>query len=244
MQLETALLLLGALSGAFVNGLTGFGTGLTALVFWLHAVPPVVAAPLVCACSVVAQLQSLPGIWHAIDFRRLAPFVIGGCLGVPLGTWLLPRLPVSSIKFGLGVLLIIYCGVMLRGRMRAVLTTENRAVDGAVGLGGGILGGVAGLSGVLPIIWASLRGWSKDERRAVFQGFNLSILTLALASFAIGGLLDAQFGRALLIALPATIIGSFGGQWLYRRLSDDTFGRIVLMALLLAGVSLVWSNVG
>ena len=81
MQLETALLLLGALSGAFVNGLTGFGTGLTALVFWLHAVPPVVAAPLVCACSVVAQLQSLPGIWHAIDFRRLAPFVIGGCLG-------------------------------------------------------------------------------------------------------------------------------------------------------------------
>jgi len=244
MNLETMLLVLGALAGAFVNGLTGFGTGLTALVFWLHAVPPIVVGPLVCACSVVAQLQSLPSIWHAIDLRRLAPFVFGGCLGVPIGTWLLPKIPVGTIKLGLGILLIVYCSIMLLGRMRTVLSTQSRILDGAVGLGGGILGGIAGLSGVLPIIWASLRGWSKDERRAVFQGFNLSILALALVSYAIGGLLDAQFGRALLIALPATIIGSFVGQWLYRRLSDNTFARIVLIALLLAGVSLVWSNVG
>ena len=108
MPLETALLLLGAFAGAFVNGLTGFGTGLTALVFWLHAVPPVVAGPLVAGCSVVAQVQALPGIWHALDWRRLAPFVIGGCLGVPVGTWLLPRLPVSTIKLDLGVLLVVF----------------------------------------------------------------------------------------------------------------------------------------
>jgi uncharacterized membrane protein YfcA len=201
-----------------------------------------VAGPLVCACSVVAQLQALPGIWHAIDRQRLAPFVIGGCLGVPLGTWLLPRLPASTIKLGLGVLLIVYCSVMLRGRVRAHYTVENRAFDGAVGLAGGILGGIAGLSGVLPTICASLRGWTKDERRAVFQGFNLSVLALALASYAVSGLLDERFGRALLTALPATFVGSFVGQWLYRRLSDDMFGRIVLVVLLVAGLSLVWSN--
>lgn len=243
MDLETALLVLGAFAGAFVNGLTGFGTGMVALVFWLHAMPPVLAGPLVCACSVVAQLQALPSIWHAIDGRRLAPFVICGCIGVPLGTWLLTRLPVPTIKLGLGVLLVVYCIVMLRGRVRAVYTTENRAFDGLVGLAGGILGGLAGLSGVLPTIWASLRGWSKDERRAIFQGFNLSVLALALISYAIAGLLDARFGWALLTALPATFAGSFIGQWLYRRLSDDMFGRIVLVVLLFAGVSLVWSNV-
>jgi uncharacterized membrane protein YfcA len=30
-----AMLLIGALAGGFVNGLTGFGTGLTALPLWL-----------------------------------------------------------------------------------------------------------------------------------------------------------------------------------------------------------------
>ncbi len=244
MQLETALLLLGAFAGAFVNGLTGFGTGLTALVFWLHAVPPVVAGPLVCACSVVAQVQALPGIWHALDWRRLAPFVIAGGIGVPIGTWLLPRLPVTTIKLGLGVLLVAYCSVMLLGRIHAVYAKENRALDGLVGLAGGVLGGIAGLSGVLPTIWASLRGWSKDERRAIFQGFNLSILSLALVSYAVAGLLDGRFGKAFLLALPATLVGSFAGQWLYRRLSDDTFTRIVLLVLLAAGVSLVVGNLG
>ncbi|MFB8829176.1 hypothetical protein ACE0DR_06800 [Azotobacter sp. CWF10] len=58
MQTE-AIILAGALSGGFVTGLAGFGTGLTALGFWLHAVEPVVAAALVVICSVVGQLQSL-----------------------------------------------------------------------------------------------------------------------------------------------------------------------------------------
>ena len=36
------------------------------------------------------------------------PCVIGGCLGVPVGTWLLPRLPVSTITLHLGVLLVLF----------------------------------------------------------------------------------------------------------------------------------------
>ena len=36
----------------------------------------------------------------------------------------------------------------------------------------------------------------------------------------------------------------FIGQWVYRRLSDATFTRIVLLVLLAAGVSLVLGNLG
>ncbi len=46
----------GALVAGFVSGLAGFGTGLVALGFWLHAVEPILAAPLVVICSVVGQL--------------------------------------------------------------------------------------------------------------------------------------------------------------------------------------------
>jgi hypothetical protein len=56
--------------GGVVTGLAGFGTGLTALAFWLHVVNPVVAAALVVACSVVGQVQSLYTVRRAIIWRR------------------------------------------------------------------------------------------------------------------------------------------------------------------------------
>jgi hypothetical protein len=38
-----ALLLIGALAGGFVSGLTGFGTALMALGIWLYVLPPSMA---------------------------------------------------------------------------------------------------------------------------------------------------------------------------------------------------------
>ena len=81
----TVVVVLGALSGGFVTGLAGFGTGLTALAFWLHVVNPVVAAALVVSCSVVGQAQSLYTVRRAITWRRAWPFLAGGIVGVPVG---------------------------------------------------------------------------------------------------------------------------------------------------------------
>ena len=82
-----ALILAGALAGGFVNGLTGFGTALTGLPMWLQAVEPLIAAQLASACSVLGHLTTLPAIWRAVDWRRLAPMLIAGLIGVPIGTW-------------------------------------------------------------------------------------------------------------------------------------------------------------
>ena len=53
----------GALVAGFVSGLAGFGTGLVALGFWLHAVEPILAAPLVVIYSVVGQVQATATRW-------------------------------------------------------------------------------------------------------------------------------------------------------------------------------------
>src|SRR5258708_37896287 len=55
----------GALAAGFVHGLSGTGYALVALGFWLQAMSPVTAAPLVALCSVCAHLQALPAIWPA-----------------------------------------------------------------------------------------------------------------------------------------------------------------------------------
>lgn len=233
------LVFAGALAGGLVNGLTGFGTGMTALPIWVHAVPPVLASPLVVICSVVGQLQTLPQIWHAIDLRRIWPFVGGGLLGVPVGTLLLPGIDPGTFKTTIGVLLVLGCGFLLLHRRRTAFGGGGRAADAGVGFVGGILGGLAGLSGLAPTLWAELRGWEKDARRAVFQGYNVTILVFALVSQAAAGLFTAELGRLLLVALPGTIIGAWVGRRIYTRLDTRRFGTVVLVVLLFAGLALV-----
>lgn len=235
------LILVGAFTGGLVSGMTGFGTGITALPFWLAAVSPQLAAPLVVACSLVAHVQTLPAIWHAIDFRRVRPFIVGGLAGVPLGALLLSYVSAAMFKAGVGLVLIIYCSYMLIGQLRFELKWGGRIADGVIGFGGGIMGGLAGLAGPLPTIWTGLRGWGKDAKRGVLQAYNFSILFLALIFQSVAGLMTLEFGRVFLVALPGTIAGAWLGRRLYNRLNDRRFDNVVLVLLLISGCLLLLS---
>ena len=58
---HVALLLAGALAGGIVNGLTGFGTALTAIGIWIYAIPPTVAASLAIIASTFPLLNRMTG---------------------------------------------------------------------------------------------------------------------------------------------------------------------------------------
>lgn len=237
-----AVILAGAFAGGFVSGLAGFGTGLVALGIWLHVVKPSVAALLVMSCSVVGQAQTMPTIWHAVDRTRLLPFILAGLLGVPIGTTLLALFDPAAFRLAVGVFLIGFSGFMHLAKGRIRVAWGGRVADGAIGFAGGVLGGMAGLSGPLPTMWATLRGWGKDERRSVFQTFNLMILAAALASSVAAGRATGEFVRLALVALPGTLLGSWLGAWAYVRLSDRHFNGLVLLLLGISGVTLIWTS--
>ena len=239
---QIGLVLLGALAGGIVNGLTGFGTGITAMGLWLYAISPPVAASLVIICSVVSQVQTLPMIWGAIEWRRVLPFVVPGLFAVPIGTWLLPQIDPRLFKLGVGIFLVVYPSYVLARKVQMSNPFGGRVADGAVGFGGGLLGGLTGFSGVLPIVWTDIRGWSKEQRRSVLQTFNISILSVALISHALWGLLTPQVAWATAAALPGTIGGAWVGSAVYRRLGDRNFQQIVMALLLASGAVLIWTS--
>jgi uncharacterized membrane protein YfcA len=238
------LLFSGALAGGFVSGLAGFGTALMALGIWLYVLPPTIAVPLVLICSIVAQTSTLPSFWRSFDFRLVWPFLIGGLAGVPLGTLLVEHADPRVFKLSVGVLLLVFPTALYLNRKPIAFRFGGRVADGMVGFAGGILGGLAGLSGPLPILWANLRGWSKDERRGIFQTFNWTILTASLCLQAGTGFVDAEVLRLALLALPATLFGAWIGARTYHGLSDRNFRDVVLGLLFLSGLGLVWSSLG
>jgi uncharacterized membrane protein YfcA len=238
------LLFFGALAGGFVAGLAGFGTALIALGIWLYILPPSVAVPLVLICSIVAQTSTLPAILRSIDFGMVWPFLVGGLAGVPVGTLLIEHADPAIFKLSVGVLLLIFPTALYFSRGNFAFTWGGRVADAAIGFAGGILGGLAGLSGPLPTLWASIRGWGKDERRGVFQTFNWTILSAAFCLQAGTGLVTREVLGLALLVLPGTIIGAWLGGRAYRVLSDQNFRDVVLGLLFLSGAGLVWNSFG
>jgi hypothetical protein len=239
-----ALLLLGALAGGFVSGLAGFGTALMALGIWLYVLPPSIVVPLVLICSIVAQTSTLPAIWRSIDFKLVWPFLLGGLAGVPLGTMMVTYADPGIFKLSVGVLLLIFPAALYFNRGPMAFSFGGRVADTGIGFAGGILGGLAGLSGPIPILWASVRGWGKHERRGVFQTFNWTVLSAALCVQAGTGLITREIIWLALFAMPATILGAWLGSRTYHALSDNNFRDVVLGLLFLSGIGLVWSSLG
>jgi uncharacterized membrane protein YfcA len=239
---QVLLVFAGALAGGVVNGLTGFGTAITAMGFWLHALPPSAAASLAIITAAVAQYQTLHMIWRAIRWDRVLPFVAPGLLGVPVGTYILVHIDPRLFKFCLGIFLVVYPTYVLMRHRQIEIVWGGRVADAVIGAVGGVLGGLTGLSGVLPVVWTDIRGWAKEQRRAVVQTFNISILTLAVASHAVSGLLTRDVGLATMVALPATIGGAWFGAYIYRRLPDRGYQIAVMALLFVSGAGLIWSS--
>ena len=239
-----AVLFVGALAGGFVSGLAGFGTALLALGVWLYVVPPAVAVPLVLICSVVAQTSTLPSFWRSFDFKLVWPFLIGGLVGVPLGTLMVADADPQMFKRSVGVLLLIFPAALYFNSRPMEVSFGGRIADAGIGFAGGILGGLAGLSGPLPILWATVRGWGKDERRGIFQTFNWTVLSASLCLQAGSGFLTREVLWLALVVLPATLSGAWLGARAYRVLSDRNFRDVVLGLLFLSGIGLVWSSLG
>ena len=234
-----AVVLAGAVAAGFVQGVSGFGFALVAAVFWTGALPPAVATPLVVIGSLTGQAQAIRGVLPHLDPRLAWPMAAGGLLGLPLGIALLPWVDAPTLRLAVGGLLCAYCPVMLAMRSLPAIAWGGRWADATVGAVGGVLGGLAGLSGPAPTVWCGLRGWPLPTQRAVFQCFLLVVQAAGLLGYLLAGLLTAEVGRLALWLTPIVVAASFAGSVVYARLNGAVFRRFVLALLLLTGIVLV-----
>ncbi len=225
---------------SLITGLAGFAFGIIAAGPWLHVLKPAQVTTLIVAFGLLVQSYSVWKLRAAIRLQRLLPFLIGSAFGVPLGVELLRWIAPAHLRAGTGIVLIVYSVYgLLRPRLPD-LKSAGRAADGAVGFFGGVLGGATGLAGILVTIWSGLRGWPKDEQRAVFQP--AGVATFAMIAIWLGGtgIVARDTLIAFVIGLPAVLAGTWAGLKLYGKLDEGAFRKAVLALLLLSGATLIF----
>jgi hypothetical protein len=235
-------IIVGTSLGAFASGTAGFGFGLIALNFWVWQIDPKLLAPMVVFGSFVSQTLSVGVMRRHMAWKRMTPFLVGGALGVPVGAAMLGVVNVTMFRLFVGVVLIVYCSSMLLMTDVKPISAGGRVADGISGLIGGIMGGLAGLTGPAPTLWCTIRGWDKDTQRSVFQSFGLAMQAVALVTYWLNGTLTPTVGKVFALMLPIILIPTFLGARLYRRIDAVAFRKIVLGLLLLSGVVLLGSS--
>lgn len=243
MTPELWIIIGGAVLAGFVQGLSGFAFALVALSVWTWAIDPQTAAPMAVFGSLVGQLVALPMLWKGTDWRRLAPFIVGGVIGVPLGVWLLGVMDPGEFKFGLGVFLLVYCPVMLAAPSTMAVKWGGAWADGVAGWLGGIAGGIGGLAGSIPTLWCTVRGWDKHVQRGVMQGFAITMHVTTLIGYTIAGhVFNGRMLGLFAIIAPALAVPVLLGTLVFRRLHQRAFRRMVLALLFVSGAVLTASS--
>lgn len=221
MESVYLLVALGAIVAGFVQGLSGFAFGMVAMSFWAWGLEPRLAATLSVFGALVGQLVAVFTVRRGFNLRLLLPFVLGGLAGIPLGVMVLPQLDMDWFKALLGGFLALWCPVMLMARSLPPVRVGGRIGDAIAGMAGGVLSGIGGFAGPVPTLWSTLRGFGKDEQRAVIQNFNLPYFA---------------------IVAPAMLVPTLLGARVYIGISEARFRQLVLGLLTASGIALLASS--
>jgi len=225
----------GAAIAGLVQGISGFAFSMVAVSIWVWGIDPKFAATMAVFGGWFGQVISALRVRRGWHMNILWPFVLGAAIGIPLGTQLLNALDPNRFKLVLGSLLVVCCSAMLATARLPKVTTGGKPADAAVGLLGGVMAPLSGFSGLAPALWATLRGYNKDEHRAVLQNFNLIVLSATLASNVWSGRIKSTMWPQMAVVAGSLLLPAIWGSKIYVGMSAAAFRKTVLWLLVLAG---------
>lgn len=230
-------------AAGFVKGMVGMGLPAVAMGLLCIVMPPAQAASVLILPTIITNIWQLAGgpAFGAL-LRRLWLLMAGTCLGIWLGSDLMTGPHSRTAAFGLGCVLAVYAVLGLASLRMHVAARQEPWLSPLVGVATGLIAGATGVF-AFPLVpyLASLR----FDRAELIQALGLSFMvsTLALAASLIG---REAFAWSLAvpsaIALVPALLGMAAGQWLRRRVHEETFRRCFLVGLFSLGVYIAGQN--
>src|SRR5262249_51792510 len=185
---ELAMLSTAVFLGGLVSGFSGFAFSAAAGAI-LHVFEPIAAIPLMMFCSIASQTMSLVKVYRLIQWRELAPLLIGGMAGAAVAVPLMAGVNPHSFRIAFGVFLASYALYMLMRHLliRRPLPLAAAAASvpalSALGFTAGAVGSLTAMPGALTVVWCELRGLSKESQRALVQPFIIAVQIFAIGLY-------------------------------------------------------------
>lgn len=233
-----AALALVAFGGAFIFGVTGFGSALLTIPLATHLVnlPFALAMFSLLDCTNAWRVgMSDPKSAVAAEWKRILPLI---AVGTTVGMTLLVNLPRNMAMIALGVFIFVVALLNLAGGASVRTIGQGWAYLG--GLAGGITSTLFGAGGPPYAMYLLRRPLTKEQYRATLGICSIFSITLRVCVFIVAGLLLSWKPWLWALAcLPASALGLWVAGRAFKRFSRDALIRAVGVMLVASGVSLI-----
>ena len=227
-------------AAGFLKGIIGVGMPVVALPLLSLFIDIKSATMLLSMPLVFSNLpQALEGGKTGRRLTQLMPVFLGMIPGLFLGVRVLLALDANVAKIVAGLMLIGVSGITL---LAPKLLIQSRLVLPAgitFGFFGGILGGIAAMSGPLVFIYMlakGLRGKAFTKEASLFLVISSGLLAILLTASSQFSWTDVSVSAAA--TLPVAL-GMYVGRPLRDKIAPETFKKLVLIAVIAAGVDLL-----
>ena len=220
------------------QGLTGFGSALVAMPFYIEILPPKVAVSLSILNGLSIATILTARHRHDVRTAKVLPLILGAMPGVWIGSSFLKDADDDLVKRLLGVILICYTLYSLyKGNLTKKQISQAWSVP--AGFLTGVIGAAFSAGGPPAIIYLSLTGWGKDEIKATLSAFFLVTGILISAGHLWLGITSPLTFRLFALNAPLLVSGVSAGMKAYARFPHEQYVRAVLVMLLLMGLILL-----
>jgi uncharacterized protein len=238
---EEILFFLSALVAEIIGTMAGFGSSTIFLPLALFFVDFKTAIILVAIFHLFGNLGRITFFRQGFDKKIMFQFGVPSVLLSLLGAFLIGILPQSILKLILGIFLIVTSGSLLvKPGLKLPANTGTYVAGGSVT---GFITALVGTGGAL--------------RATLLQGFNLekvkyiaTAATIALATdvtripvYLSQGFLAEQYYLYLPVLFGIALAGSFIGRKIVRRINQELFRKMVLVAIILVSIKFIIDGV-
>jgi uncharacterized membrane protein YfcA len=229
-------------AGAVVKGATGMGLPLVALpvlttFFGLQHAVGLMCVPLIFTNA--AQVWRFRAERNDDRMAFLPLFLVGGAVGIGLGTWALTSLPERALVLGLGIILLCYVALRVIAPHFVVGPLLAKRAGPIAGMGGGILQGATGISAPIGVTFIHAMSFDRDAHVFAVSAMFLLYSAVQLPALAIAGVMQPQWLLEGVLALVPILLFMPVGQALAGRMSRKAFDRMILIFLGVIGLKMV-----
>jgi uncharacterized membrane protein YfcA len=234
VELEYILAFAMVAVGAAVSGMAAFGFSLVIVPPLLLLFDPETITTLVIVLTLVTRWVVLLDAWSSIRWSAVAVMAPTGFVGSFAGAYVLKHLDDSYIKLLASAVVITSALLLLGGR--AIPGAYAPASGPIAGFMSGFLNTATGMAAPPAVLLFSAREYAAQIFRGSLTVFFYLISITGFIALVEQDLVGRRQLGLSLAMLPAALIGTYAGQRLTRRVSQETFRRVVLVLLVVTGL--------
>ncbi|NLK00205.1 MAG: sulfite exporter TauE/SafE family protein [Clostridia bacterium] len=231
------MLFLLVLAASILQAGTGFGFSIAAMPFLLLLLEPHTAVQLNIILSIFISLAMVYKIHTKVRGKVLTRLIGGSILGVFPGLWIFFLFDLRFLKIFVSISILISTILLIT----KVKIRKSRFREVVVGFLSGFFTSSMGIPGPPLLVYFSGTKADKSMLRGTALAYFAFIypLSLLLQFFTYGISLDTL--KYSLWSLPFAAMGISVGQWVFTKLNQENFEKIILFLLFFTGIYLLYS---